>query len=67
MRFQRGVDNVVAQEIHAVHAHDLGLLVRFLRLVALHGAAVDVVEVISTAFLREHLQLSDGDHITISL
>ena len=28
---------------------------------------VDVVEVISTAFLREHLQLSDGDHITISL
>ena len=28
---------------------------------------VDVVEVISTAFLREHLQLSDGDYITISL
>ena len=28
---------------------------------------VDVVEVISTAFLRERLQLSDGDHITISL
>ena len=28
---------------------------------------VDVVEVISTAFLREHLQLNDGDRITISL
>jgi riboflavin kinase len=28
---------------------------------------VDVVEVISTAFLREHLKLSDGDRITISL
>ena len=28
---------------------------------------VDVVEVISTAFLRERLDLADGDHITISL
>jgi len=28
---------------------------------------VDVVEVISTAFLREHFELSDGDRITISL
>jgi riboflavin kinase len=28
---------------------------------------VDVVEVISKAFLREHFELSDGDRITISL
>ena len=28
---------------------------------------VDVVEVISTAFLRERLELNDGDRITISL
>ncbi len=28
---------------------------------------VDVIEIISTAFLREHFDLTDGDHITVSL
>jgi len=28
---------------------------------------VDVIEVISTVFLRETLDLSDGDHIRLSL
>lgn len=28
---------------------------------------VDVIEIISTAFLREKFDISDGDHITVSL